>query len=186
MYLCFSHMNISMNKTQHQAIKYLENLSKEEIIDLIIKLAPPSFFDNINTKFSSTNQGTDTFEKISNNINLMFDDELLLYNPKKFEDKLFKQLEKLRGLWDKLPLEIGDLIISIMQDIENAFEDGYLYIEHYQEEDEYFESEAINQYIVDFANNLSPDNQCNFLSNLKEILDCFGYSTFSSIEKKLF
>lgn len=27
-----------MNKSQHQAIKYLENLTKEEIIDLINKL----------------------------------------------------------------------------------------------------------------------------------------------------
>lgn len=77
-----------MNKSQHQAIKYLENLTKEEIIDLILKLAPPSFFDNIKTKFSSNNQGIDTFNKISKTINSMFNDEPLLYSPKEFEDKL--------------------------------------------------------------------------------------------------
>jgi len=177
---------MSINKTQHRAIQYLENLSKEEIIDLITKLAPSSFLDNINTKFSSNNQGINTFNKISQTINSMFEDEILLYNPKKFEDKLLQQLETLRGLWDKLPLEIGDLIISIMKNVENAFDENYLYIENYQEEDEYFESEAINQYIVDFANNLNPENKDNFLSNLQEILDSFSYSAFLSIEKKLF
>lgn len=73
-----------------------------------------------------------------------------------------------------------------MENVEDAFEEGYLYIEHYRKEDEYFESEAINQYIVDFANNLAPENKSDFISNLKEILDCVGYSIFLSIEKKLF
>ena len=36
-------------------------------------------------------------------INTLLSDEETLYNPRKFEHELLKQLEKIRGLWDKLP-----------------------------------------------------------------------------------
>ena len=44
-----------------------------------------------------------------------------------FTEKLLEQLEKLRGLWDKLPSEIGGLLLKLIQAIEQVFENGYLY-----------------------------------------------------------
>lgn len=115
----------------------------------------------------------------------MLSDEELLYNPSKFEDELLKQLEKLRGVWDKLPLEIGDLILKIMRDIEEAFEEGYLYLDHYGREDDYFESEIVNNYIFDFFSSLPENLKPSYIKDLNKILESFGFSTFHSIEQRL-
>jgi hypothetical protein len=171
----------SKKKTQN----YLESLTKEELIDLILKFAPQSFFDDINSQFASQGEAMVLFEEASEAINTILSNESLLYNPSEFERKLLQQLEKLRGLWDKLPLQIGDLIIKIIEDVEQAFEDGYLYVENYDKGDEYFESEDVNDYIFRFTSNLPKDMKSNYAEKLKEVLNNSGYSTFLSIEKKL-
>ena len=156
-----------MNKSKKQTINYLKSLTKEELIDLIINLAPQSFLDNINSKFSPQKNALLIFNQVAKTITSLFNDEELLYSPSQFESKLLTQLEKLRGLWDRLPSEIGDLMITTMENVEQAFEEGYLYLERYGQEDDYFESEEVNQYIVDFVNNLQPEIKSNFLKNLQ-------------------
>ena len=94
-------------------------------------------------------------------------------------------MEKLRGLWDKLPSQIGDLIIKMIEDVEQAFEDGCLYIERYGEEDDYFESEDVNDYVFHFVNNLPDEMKIEYVETLREILNNSGYSTFMSAERKL-
>ena len=175
-----------MNKSKNKTLNYLKNLTKEELINLIINFAPESFFDTIQSQFASEKEALVIFNQASKRIDTIFGDENLLYNPSEFEDELLNQLEKLRGLWDKLPLQIGDLLVRIIEKVEELFEDGYLYIEKYGEEDDYFESEELNEYIVKFVRNLSPERKSNYLENLQKILHNFGYSTFLSIEKKLF
>ena len=123
---------------------YLQSLTKDELINLNLKFAPQSFIDNINRQFVSKKEALTIFDKTSKIIDSIFSDEDLLYNPSGFERELLKQLEKLRGLWDKLPSQIGDLIIKIIEDVEQTFEEGYLYIENYGEGDDYFESEDVN------------------------------------------
>ena len=121
----------------------------------------------------------------SKTIENILSDEELLYNPSDFERELLKQLERLRGLWDKLPLQIGDLIINIVEDVEQAFEDGYLYIEKYGEEDDYFESEDVNDYVYHFVNTLPREIKIDYIEKLNEVLNNSGYSTFLSVERKL-
>ena len=94
-------------------------------------------------------------------------------------------MEKLRGLWDKLPSQIGDLIIKMVENVEQAFEDGYLYIEKYGEEDDYFESEDVNDYIFRFVNTLPKEIKFDYIEKLNELLNNSGYSTFMSVERKL-
>ena len=171
----------SKKKTQN----YLESLTKEELIGLILKFAPQNFFDTIDSQFASQGEAMILFAEASEAINTILSDESLLYSPSEFGRKLLKQLEKIRGLWDKLPSQIGDLIIKIIEDVEQAFEDGYLYIEHYDKEDEYFESEDINEYIFSFTSSLPKDMKSNYTRKLKKVISNCGYSTFSSIEKKL-
>ena len=164
---------------------YIESLTKDELITLILKFAPQSFIDNINSQFASKKEALTIFDKTSKKIDNILSDEELLYNPSGFERELLKQLEKLRGLWDKLPSQIGDLIIKMVEDVEQAFEDGYLYIEKYGEEDDYFESEDVNDYVFRFVNTLPKEIKFDYIEKLNELLNNSGYSTFMSVERKL-
>jgi len=176
---------LSKTRSTDKTRKDLESLTRDELIDLILKFSPQSFIDNINSQFSSKKEALTTFEKTSKTIDKIFSDEELLYSPSEFERKLLKQLEKLRGLWDKLPSQIGDLIIKMIEDVEQAFEDGCLYIERYGEEDDYFESEDVNDYVFHFVNNLPDEMKMEYVERLREILNNSGYSTFMSAERKL-
>ncbi len=165
--------------------QYLERLTKDELIRLIVKFAPQSFRDNIESQFASQEEALTIFKKASKAIGNILSDEELLYDPSGFERKLVQQLEKLRGLWEKLPAQIGELIITMIEEVEQAFEDGYLYLEKYGEEDEYFESEEVNAYVFQFVKTLSKDIQGEYVEQLKEVLANTGYSTFLSVERQL-
>ena len=178
-------MNIKTSKSTEKINKYLEGLTKEELITLIVKFAPQTFLDAIDAQLANTSQAKKIYDKVVQKVDALFEDEELLYAPKQFEHELLEQLEKLRGLWDKIPAEIEDLILEIMENVEQAFEEGYLYIEKYGQEDDYFESEILNDYIARFFNNLPSNLQSSYMENLKEVLEGFGYSTFLSLEDKL-
>ncbi|EAZ93148.1 hypothetical protein [Crocosphaera chwakensis] len=176
---------MSDSKQNKKVINYLKTQTKEELIDLILKFAPQSFFDSINSQFASKNQAQVIFRDVSIEIDKLLADEITLYDPNKFERELLKHLETIRGLWDKLPEEIGEKLIQIMEDIEELFEEGYLYSNNYHKEDEYFESEEVDEYIYRFANNLPEEMKYNYLAKLKDILNKYSFSTFDSLEKKI-
>lgn len=176
---------MSKSNSKKTTRNYLNSLTKKELIDLIFKLAPQSFLDQINSQFTSQEDAGTIFAQASKAIVLILSDEIFLFSPSKFERELLKQLGKIGGLWDKLPLKIGDLLITIIEEIDQAFEDGYLYIEKYEEDDDYFESEEVNDYIFRFVSNLPQDMKNDYLKNRKKALDNCGHSTFSSVERRL-
>jgi hypothetical protein len=176
---------MSKTKLTNKVRKYLESLTKEELIDLIMKVAPLTFHENIKSQFATQKGTLAMFHNASDTISsILFDDELL-YEPSAFERALLDQLEKLRGLWEKLPSQIGELMIRIVQDVEEAFENGYLYIEKHGEKDEYFESEEVNEYMLQFIKSLPNNTQSKYMEEFKEVLSNSGYSTFLSVERKL-
>ena len=175
---------MNRSKSNKKVRNYLETLTKEQLIDLIFKFAPKSFFDSINAQFSTQAEAAIVFKKVVTSINNIFSDEHLLYAPKKFGSELLKQLEKIRGLWDKFPSEIGDLIVKIIEDVDREQDDGYLYIDNYQRQ-EYFESEDIDDYIFSFVVNLPLDIKSDYTEKLKKTLKNCIYSNFPSLEKKL-
>jgi hypothetical protein len=166
--------------------KYLKNLTKEELVTLILKFAPKTFLDALHIQFVDEDEAKVIFANIRQEINNLFVDEELLYNPSEFEHQLSTRLELLRCLWDKLSTETENLILEIITNTEKAFEDGYLYTENYGRKDDYFESEDINNYIVSFVNNLPENKKLIYIKKLRDVLENFGYSTFLGIEKKLF
>ncbi|MDM8523449.1 hypothetical protein QUF80_08770 [Desulfococcaceae bacterium HSG8] len=176
---------MSKARSTHKIRRHLESLTKDELINVILKFAPQSFLENIKSQFASKKEALRIFNNASKSIDSILSDEDLLYSPGDFERKLLQQLEKLRGLWDKLPLQIGDVIIKIIEDVEQAFENGYLYIRNYGEGDEYFESEDVNDYMFHFVNTLPKEIQSEYVEKLNEVLHNSGYSAFMSIEKKL-
>ena len=176
---------MSKTRSTTKARKYLENLTRDELIDLIVKFDPQNFIDNINSQFASKKEALTIFDKTSKTIDKILSDDELLYSPSEFERELLKQFEKLKGLWDKLPSQSGDLIIKMIEDVEQAFEEGYLYIERYGEEDDYFESEDVNDYVFRFVNQLPDEMKIDYVERLREILNNSGYSTFLSVKRKL-
>ena len=84
-------------------------MTKEQLIDLILKFATQSFLDSINVQFATQDEAVLILEETSKAITTILSDEELLYNPSEFERELLKQLEKIRGLWDKFPSQIGDI-----------------------------------------------------------------------------
>lgn len=164
---------------------HLQSLTKEELINLVLKLAPQTFFDAISAQFASQKEAKAIFKKVAKAIDAILADETLLYEPSKFTEKLLEQLEKLRGLWDKLPSEIGGLLLKLIQAVEQAFENGYLYIERYDRADDYFESEVVNDYIFRFTNSLPSEIRSNYIEELKAVLEGASYSTFLSLSERL-
>ena len=84
-----------------------------------------------------------------------------------------------------MPVEIGELVITLMRKVEQIFEDGYLYIEKYGEDDEYVESEDVNAYIVQFAKTRPLSLREPYIEQLEEVLHEAGYSTFMSVGRQL-
>ena len=173
------------SKSTENIENYLATLSKEELISLVLKLAPQAFFDAINARFSSKSEAKKIFKKVEKEIDSILADERLLYAPSKFEKKLLEKLEKLRGLWDKLPTEIGGLLLKLIQTVDQAFEDGYLYLTRYDTEDEYFESEAVNDYIFRFVSSLPTEMKASYTEELSILLEGALYSTFLSLSQRL-
>ncbi len=172
-----------MNRYKRKIRNYLKSLTKEQLIDLIFKFALRSFLDT--QKASSTEDAIRFIEAVTAINTIFADDAHLLFAPKEFASELLKQLEKIRGLWDKFPSEIGNLLLKIIEDIDQACEDGYLYVENYHKEDEEFESEDIDDYIFSFMINLPLDMKSDYAEKLKEILNNCRYSSFPSLEQKL-
>ncbi len=164
---------------------YLQSLTKEELMNLVLKLAPQTFFDAINAQFASQKEAKAMFKKVAKAIDAILDDDRLLYEPSRFTEKLLEQLEKLRGLWDKLPSEIGGLLLKLIQAVEQAFENGYLYIERYDRADDYFESEVVNDYIFRFTSSLPSKLKSDYIEELKALLEGASYSTFLSLSERL-
>lgn len=176
---------MSQDKATQTLYQHLESLTKAELIQLIIKFAPESFRTTIHSRVATEEEARIIFKQTSKLIANLFTDEELLYDPDEFERELIHQLEKLRGLWETLPLEIGNLLITLIQKVERAFDDGYLYLETYGGEDEYFESEVVNAYIFQFVTSLAEENQRQYIEQLQDLLAVAGYSTFLSLERSL-
>ncbi|MDM8515545.1 hypothetical protein QUF76_05040 [Desulfobacterales bacterium HSG16] len=120
---------MSKSHSTNKVCKHLERMTKNELIHLILTLAPPNFIKNISSQFATQKEALALLKKTTSTISNILSDEELLYSPSEFEHELLQQLEKIRGLWEKLPTQIGELIIKIIEDVEQAFESGYLYIE---------------------------------------------------------
>ena len=77
------------------------------------------------------------------------------------------------------------MLLELIQTVEQAFEDGYLYLERYDTEDEYFESEDVNDYIFRFVSSLPVEMKSDYVEELSTLLEGASYSTFLSLEERL-
>ena len=104
----------------------------------------------------------------------------MLYSPSEFETSLTEALEKLKGFENQLTKEIEDLIIYVIEKVNTAFDEGYLYIDNYSYED-IFESEYFCEFVCEFTGNLPFIQKIEFLIHLDEVLNYMSYNTFEDI-----
>jgi len=162
--------------------KYLETLTKEELISLVAKFAPDNFKIEIRNRTETASDAQEIFRKADNKIRKLFKDEDLLYDPSGMEQALMSQLNKLKGLETRMQAEIGELILFIIRSIDAAFDEGYLYIDdHYG--DEYFESEEFCEYVIDYVKQLPFEAKTGYLTKLDQALNEMSYDTFSTIQE---
>ncbi len=160
--------------------QYLSTLDKNELIKLVDKYAPKSFRNEINNRNSDSSVALKTFRLVRKNIEELFNDEESLFSPSEFEVSLTGYLEKLKGFEIQLAKEIEGLIILIIENVNNAFNEGYLYIDNYSYED-IFESEAFCEFVCEFTRKLPLNEKIAFLIRLDEALNYMSYTTFEDI-----
>jgi len=162
---------------------HLKQLSKEELVNLVMKFAPENYIIQIQNSKTGKKNALEIFTKVEKNILGFFQDDELLWDPSGMEAALMGQLNKLKGLENQLPDLIGKLILKIMMEVNNAFDEGYLYIDNYYEED-YFESQEFDNYVISYIKQLPFKDKMRFLPELDNTLGQMSYNTFEQIPDK--
>jgi len=162
---------------------HLKKLTKDELINLVIRYAPDNYIRQIQNSKSTQKDASAIFDKVEKKVRENLSDEELLWDPSGMDAAIMKQLNKLKGLENQLHERISQLLLMIMESIDAAFDEGYLYIDNYYEED-YFESSEFNNYAISFAQKLSFEDKFRFIQELNTTIGGMGYSTFEEIPKK--
>jgi hypothetical protein len=162
--------------------KYLKSLSKNDLVLLVMKFAPTNFVTEVQNRELPVTDAEAIFRKTEKKIRKFFEDEELLYDPKGMEKALMLQLNHLKGLETLIATEIGELILFIIRSIEQAFNEGYLYLDNYYQDD-YFESEAFCEYVIAYVKQLPFEAKTYYLGQLDQTLNEMSYDTFYSIEE---
>ena len=55
---------MSKPNLKKRTLTYLNNLTKEELIELVLKFAPKSFFENINRQFVSQDEAMNLLKEV--------------------------------------------------------------------------------------------------------------------------
>lgn len=171
----------------NKTVKYLKSLSKPELASLVMKYAPEQFFTQINNKFSDSNSAQYGFKKIKANIQDLFKDQDLLYEPDGFDFALNKELLKLSGLEKHLKDEIENLLFFILSQIETLMQDGYL--DDYQNDYSYNPSTDFNGFVIGYVKSLKYEEKTNFLIKLESVLgeqSCTTFDSLKSLTKDVF
>jgi hypothetical protein len=160
--------------------KYLDSLSREELIGLADKYASSQFKKEIINKNSGKAEAKAVFRKVRNKIEKLFKDEELLFSPSEFEGALLFNLNKLKGFESHLKPEIGEIILFIITEVNSAFDSGFLYVEDFRGDD-FFESEEFCDFVAGFVRQLDFVERIEFLEGLDESINYMDYSTFEQI-----
>lgn len=162
---------------------YLTKLGKDELINLVMRYAPDSFIRQIQNSKSTQKDATTVIDKVEKKVHDYLNDEELLWDPSGMDAAIMKQLDKLKGFENQIHDRMGKLLIMIMKSVNEAFDEGYLYIDNYYEED-FYESADFNQYVISFIQKLSFENKLSFIRELDKTLDLMNYNTYDEIPNK--
>jgi uncharacterized Zn finger protein len=162
---------------------YLFQLTKKELVDLVMKYVPDGYIRQVQNLKSPRKDALAVLGLVEKKIDGYLKDEDLLWDPSGMDAAIMKQLEKLKGFESLVPEKIGTLLILIMEGINDAFDEGYLYIDNYYYED-FYESEEFNQYVICFIQKLPFQNKIGFIQKLDKAMELMDYGTYDGIPDK--
>ena len=162
--------------------KYLETLSKKDLVLLAMKFAPVNFITEVRNREMPEKDAEAIFKKAEKKIRKFFEDPDLLYDPGGMESALMSQLNNLKGLENQLNDGVGELLLCIIRSVETAFNEGYLYIDDYSG-DEYFESDDFCEFVIDYVKQIPFDAKTKYLRELDQALNEMSYDTFWAIQE---
>jgi hypothetical protein len=163
-----------VKKVEH----YLQNLNKAELIELILKFASENFIEYITIKDLEIDQSKKLFDKIAKQIDVLFTEDEVFDDPDSFESSLVALFEKLKGVWEKLPDETGDLIIKVIEKIDPLIVEGYLY-DHYH--DNTFEGFDFGKVVRSYICSLPFEEKMKFVLRANEVISKMEFTSFDLI-----
>jgi tetratricopeptide (TPR) repeat protein len=158
---------------------YLQSLNKKQLISLVEKYAPKSFYTVIENKLSGNEEALQRFIKIEKKIKNIFPGSDLLYSAPDFEVELNRLIKKLNGLEKHVYKEIENLILFIIPAVDKAHDEGYLYADGYY--NDYYQSDVFDTFVVEFITQLPLEEKYSFIEALDEVLTKLSHDTFSGI-----
>ena len=162
--------------------KYLASLPRKKLEELVIEYAPKSFkvyVENLSLPSDKTKPKLDLCIK---EINHLFENQELLYEPGDFEANLLKQLEKIEGIWEQYPYEGKKLILDIIKNVDIATEEGYLYSSYY---DDTLDTSVITGYFFRFIKTLETHEKILFIEEIEEEIQYSSYDNFGHLFSSL-
>ena len=171
----------TQEKNKESIHSHLQSLSKSELIALVEKYAPKEFFTTISNQFVDTDSAQQIIQKVERKIQQILKNENLLYDIGDFSNAIDKEIKKLSGLELSLKEEIESLIFYMMQEIDNAFDEGYLYDDY--SDYCYYPSSDFDKFVVRYAASIEGQAKISFLAKLDSIICEQNYDTFSDWRK---
>lgn len=174
-----------IQKQSHFELKaYLEQLNKQELIQLILENKSDSLIRKLENKTRSTEFITQKIKQLKLEIDRLFNELDWETDKDWFDDKLSALFMAFDGAWHNVVREIKDLLIQCISQINSAIEDGYLY-DHYN--DQHFTGESFCKMFKTFINGILFDDKLNVISSLDNIeLHYFEVLTQYDIKNELF
>ncbi|MFT4854756.1 MAG: hypothetical protein ACI9UV_002163 [Algoriphagus sp.] len=163
-------------------IAYINSVSREQLVTLVLKFAPDSYREQMRNLNLDAENAKKTFEKITRQIEQLFEDEELLNEPADFEASIVEYGEKLSAFWARFPEETGDIFLHCLKRIDDIEEEGLLY-NHYR--DRSYDGDSFLEIIQRYAASLPFQEKTQFVLKLERLLESFSHSSFYSYESGL-
>jgi hypothetical protein len=170
-------------------LDYLKTLSKDELINLVIKFAPEDFRQDIDI----SKEETDSYlNEIVSNISTLLEDDGLLYDPISFQNIVSSYMKKLKSFNKNSVDRVFEIIFDLVYSIENRSDEGYLYIDHYNNNEEYFDFDILELEIIEIIKKIeSKDKQIEIFMKFSEVSysSCyisFDFNTLKVDDKQIF
>ena len=159
--------------------QYLETLSRDELISLILKYAPENFRNKIRNKSSGAVDALSVFKKIEKATRKLLTEVDYEDAPDDISSALGALSDKLIGLEKHLKNELPDYIFSVIKLIDDAQSEGYLYDDY---NDDVFECPSEFEKLVNsFLKTLRGKEKTQFLKKLDEMLAELSHTGFESL-----